>query len=789
MGSWSERAPTRLAGEARRFFYSLRFRLLALVLLGVIPSVGLILYTAAQQRADTTREVEAGALRTARLVSADQQRLVEDTRQLLTTLSYIPPIRSAEGPECDRILAELLPQYPQYTNLGLAAADGSLLCNGLKPGLSSPSTRLGFIQHSVEAGGFFASGFLIDPFSGQPALSFALPVPDEGGEGQVVIFAIQNLSWLSRLVTTGQLPEDAFLVVVDSSGAVLAHSPGPVNLVGSQVTPGVLFPGLLGSGESTLEMVGQDGINRMFAFARLSGASPSGIFVGVGLSKETASAWVEKALYQHLAGLGLVVLLAMVAAWVGGDLFVVRAVRVLVSATRRLAAGDYRARTGLTQRYGELNQLGRVFDQLGAVLEQREIEHQHAETVIRRQLRDLSALNTIAATVSSSLELLEVLESLKRLLAEQFDVPGGAIFSYDEAAQSLKLEAAWGVPAAVLAGLKSLPASLYHYPRVLEGRAVYLQPDFRQVEPYASSGLDDSRPNLQSFLCIPLTAQGRVRGVVDMFSRAPHSFSGDQVNLFAVMGQEVGVALQNASFYEEVKASRGRLRLLSQQLIEVQENERRHIARELHDEIGQALTAVKVNLQTIGLLASDPAQPAVQGRSSTPYLRESIAIIDRTIHQIRNLSLDLRPSLLDDLGVVSALRWYVDRQAQRAGFEASFTAHPTSMRFSPTLETTCFRVVQEALTNVVRHSKADRVSVSIEHTQDSLEIHVFDNGIGFDLAEVQAEQPVGESLGLLGMKERVELVGGSLEINSSRLSGTHICAVLPVPDSNKEAEG
>jgi signal transduction histidine kinase len=783
MGTRLGRRFSRFAGTARQFFHSLRFRLLALVLLGVIPSVGLILYTAAEQRAYASQEVQEGALRLARLVAADHERLVDDTRQLLITLSYLPVMAPTQSGACSQVFSELLVQYPQYANLGLVSLDGTLLCNGAQPETTT-AAHFPYVYRVLSERGFVSSGFHIDPLSGKPVLYFALPVLDSRRQPESVIFAALNLDWLNQLVTASQLPDEAVLMVVDRNGSVLVYSPDPEGWVGRKLKSDALFAAMINMGEGTAELPGLDGVDRLYGFTQMYGTSPSNMYVGVGLLKESAFAWVDQALYRHLAGLSMVVVLALVAAWIGGDLFVVRRVKVLVDTTRRLAAGDYRARTGLNYGQGELSQLARVFDQMSAVLEQREEEHQYAEAIIRRQLRDLSALNTITATVSSSLELLEVLESLKRLLIEQFSVPGGAIFSYNESEHKLCLEAAWGVPAAVLAGLKSLPASLYHYPRVIEQRMVYLQPDFRQVEPYASSGLDNSRPNLQSYLCIPLTAQGRVQGVVDMFSHASYSFSPEQVDLFAVMGQEVGVALQNASLFEEVNASRSRLRLLSQQLIEVQENERRHIARELHDEIGQALTAVKVNLQTIGRMSADS--------SLSPYMRESIAIIDRTIHQIRNLSLDLRPSLLDDLGVVSALRWYVDRQAQRGSFEAAFTAHPPDMRFSSTLETTCFRVVQEALTNVVRHAKANRVSVNIEKNSAFLEIQVVDNGVGFDLDAIQDQQPDKDSLGLLGMKERVELVGGTLEIRSTPHAGTEIRACLPIPrnlEGNHDQQG
>jgi signal transduction histidine kinase len=485
----------------------------------------------------------------------------------------------------------------------------------------------------------------------------------------------------------------------------------------------------------------------------------------------------DSALYRDLTILSIVMILALSAAWFGGDLFILKRVNSLSKAIRTLALGDLSARTNVPFGHGELGQLAGTFDMLSETLERREIERKLVEYEINRHIRDLSALNTITATVSSSLDLVEILESIKRLLAEQFHLPGGAVFSYDEGSQELLLETAWGVPAATLANFKRFSSKSFHYKNVIDRGELYLEQDFRTVEPYASAGLSASRPYLQSYLCIPLMAKGQVQGVIDMFSREYELYQQEQLDLFKIMGQEVGVAIQNARFFKEVNAARERLQILSHQLIDVQENERRHIARELHDEIGQAMTAVKVNLQNISR--------ASEALHITPQLEESIHIIDRTIQQIRNLSLDLRPSLLDDLGIVSALRWYIDRQAQRAGFEAEFIALPQHMRFSPELETTCFRIVQEAITNVVRHAKAKKVSVEIRQAGSELDVTINDDGIGFNPNAVQLRPPNDTSLGLLGMRERVELVGGRLEIVSNALSGTQIKACLPIFSNDK----
>jgi signal transduction histidine kinase len=204
----------------------------------------------------------------------------------------------------------------------------------------------------------------------------------------------------------------------------------------------------------------------------------------------------------------------------------------------------------------------------------------------------------------------------------------------------------------------------------------------------------------------------------------------------------------------------------------VQESERRHLSRELHDEIGQSLTAVKVNLQAVQRM-SDLAK-------LSPQLNESIGIIERALQQIRDLSLDLRPSLLDDLGVVAALRWYTDRQAQRAGFEATFAANLQEIRLPAELETTCFRIVQEALTNIVRHAHAKHVQIELTQIETQLQLEICDDGIGFDVQSA-LERGTGEfSLGLLGMQERAQLVGGRVTIFSDQKKGTEIRASFPL---------
>ncbi len=231
---------------------------------------------------------------------------------------------------------------------------------------------------------------------------------------------------------------------------------------------------------------------------------------------------------------------------------------------------------------------------------------------------------------------------------------------------------------------------------------------------------------------------------------------------------------ERADLFQQVHAGRARLQSLTRQLIDTQENERRYIARELHDEIGQVLTAVKTNLQAIQL-AFDPQTLGAR-------LEESIQVVDRALGQIGDLSLDLRPSLLDDFGLAPALEWYARRQAERSGFAVTFVATPENMHLPPSLETTCFRVAQAALTNVARHAHAAHVRVELVEEPAELRLLVRDDGIGFDAPAALERTAHNENFGLLAMQERVGMVGGQIEFESAPGCGTQIRVRLPLQD-------
>lgn len=211
-----------------------------------------------------------------------------------------------------------------------------------------------------------------------------------------------------------------------------------------------------------------------------------------------------------------------------------------------------------------------------------------------------------------------------------------------------------------------------------------------------------------------------------------------------------------------------RLQALSRRLLEVQEDERRHLARELHDEIGQILTGLQLNLE-------HGARPWPTG--APPPLEEAWRLVRDLTARVRDLSLRLRPTMLDDLGLHPALLWHLNRYAAQTNVDVDFDAAGLQRRFPANVETAAYRIVQEALTNVARHAEVARASVRLWQDNGTLRLQVADRGRGFDLVATRAAQ---QTSGLSGMQERALLLGGCLEIESHPGDGTTISAALPI---------
>jgi signal transduction histidine kinase len=222
---------------------------------------------------------------------------------------------------------------------------------------------------------------------------------------------------------------------------------------------------------------------------------------------------------------------------------------------------------------------------------------------------------------------------------------------------------------------------------------------------------------------------------------------------------------------DSLRASEERYRSLSRRLLEQQEHERGVLARELHDQLGQSLVAISLSLDAI------KGELSPTSRARVP---ETMQVIEKMIEQVQTLAFELRPSTLDDLGLVEALRNLVARHGESTGLRARFTATPADVRAPGEIETACFRIVQEALSNVARHARARHFEVTLTAQEVALEVTVRDDGVGFNVERLRT------GLGLVGMGERAEFAGGRLDIESAPGAGTTVRARFPLPRAMKK---
>jgi PAS domain S-box-containing protein len=396
-------------------------------------------------------------------------------------------------------------------------------------------------------------------------------------------------------------------------------------------------------------------------------------------------------------------------------------------------------------------------------------ELRRAEQELERRADEFSALYETTRDLATQYHLPTLLKTIVERATKLLKAPGGGIYLFDRERSDLHFEAAKGAYNPVTGTRITLGEGMAG--RVAQTRQPMIVDDYRSSE--CRSPRYEGMP-IAAVVEVPMLYGGELVGVlvVDETETATRKFTEADTRLLDLFATHAASAVHNATLFEQVRTSRERLQMLSNSLIRAQEMERRNIARELHDEIGQVLTGVQLNAQAIESFLSDD--------SARARLHENMVAIENVMHQVRDLSLALRPSVLDDFGLTAALKWLVSRQPHVAGQEIQFTADHVEPRLNADIETVCFRIAQEALTNAIKHANASRVSIELKKRAKELELLIHDDGVGFDVERAVEHATAGASLGLLGMYERVVLIGGRIDIESTLGQGTRVRARFPV---------
>ncbi|MDH7486386.1 MAG: PAS domain S-box protein [Anaerolineae bacterium] len=316
-----------------------------------------------------------------------------------------------------------------------------------------------------------------------------------------------------------------------------------------------------------------------------------------------------------------------------------------------------------------------------------------------------------------------------------------------------------------------VPGGLYQ--RVIaEGKAVFSEPTLEFVTEALPTPL---RPlagrlaallGMQQSIIAPLVVGGETYGLLAVTGT---SLSEADVPAVSTFARQAAIALESAQLFLSLTERQAELRALAIRLAEVEEDERRRLARELHDRVGQNLTALGINLNVLG--SQLPPETAAQMRAR---LADCLTLVEETTGHIRDVMAELRPAVLDDYGLLAALHWYGQRFSQRTGIATMVQGQEPAPRLPPAVETALFRIVQEALTNVAKHAQARQVTVTLEPVDGGARLSIADDGVGFDPT---VRRRAG--WGLMTMRERAQAVGGHLRVDSAPGKGTRVVVEVP----------
>ncbi|MBI1881816.1 MAG: HAMP domain-containing protein, partial [Chloroflexi bacterium] len=369
-------------------------------------------------------KAKADALTLSQLAARQHEELIEATRRTLLSLAQLPEVHSGDPAACNTRLTALLEEYQGYQNFAVANIAGNLFCSTtplIRPVNVAYQT---WFQRAVQTRDFAASDYQPGWIDDTPTIVFGYPVLDGVGQVQAVVSASLDVAQLNQIAAETDLSNGTTLMLIDRNGAIVVHHPQPEIWVGQVLPDAPLFMAMKASGEGQVEVSGPDGVTRLYAFTPLRSSVNTGLYLAIGIPKQVAFAEADRIWTHNLIILGLVGLLALTAAWIGSDLFVLRQVNALISATRRLR-GDLSARTDLAHEAGELGQLARAFDDMAATLEQQETDR-------RRAREELIALNaTLEQRVAQRTALVWLLQDVAVAANEAATVKAAMRFALD----------------------------------------------------------------------------------------------------------------------------------------------------------------------------------------------------------------------------------------------------------------------------------------------------------------------------------------------------------------------
>jgi len=419
----------------------------------------------------------------------------------------------------------------------------------------------------------------------------------------------------------------------------------------------------------------------------------------------------------------------------------------------------------------------------GAVCLRRDVTaERQLETEILTRHHQLLALSRISGAVSELRHLDDILRVALDTVLEIIHGTIGGVLLLDEQTQELRYQVQRGLSAEYAEKMR-LKVGEGISGTVAEAGEPILVRDISEDPRTARLDLVDAE-GLKGFVSVPLRAKNEVLGVMNVASHMPGHFAKEDMYLLASIGHQLGTAIDQARLYERLNDARESYQRLLQHALTAQEEERKRIARELHDGTSQMLTGLALNLQA----AMDIAEmKGIKDAMMEKRMKTAHSLAVQTSMEVTKLINDLRPTLLDSLGLAPAIQRYVETWLQPQGIAATVKTRGHE-RLPSEVEVALFRITQEAVNNIMKHSKAKTVDIDLQCDGEKCVLCIKDDGKGFDVQEITKVEKTGRGVGLFGMKERVSLVGGSCSVQSQPGQGTTITSEVPLTGRAIDAE-
>jgi signal transduction histidine kinase len=396
---------------------------------------------------------------------------------------------------------------------------------------------------------------------------------------------------------------------------------------------------------------------------------------------------------------------------------------------------------------------------------------------------DLVALSRVSAAISGLHELDDILRiGLDNVLNIMNGTVGG-IMLLDEPIQTLSYRVYHGLSDKYAEEMRLKLGEGIAGKVAQSGRAVLLEdissePDAARIDLISSEGL-------RAFMSVPLRAKDNVLGVMNVASYVPHRFTKEDVHLLHSIGDQLGTAIEQAILTERLRKARERLRKLARQNLVAEEEERRRIARELHDETSQSLSGIALQLEALIEIYSK------SGNQDPQLITGLKKVQSLTVHvhkEVSRVISNLHPTVLDTLGLVAAVRQHAKNSLQPLDINVTVEVKGTEMRFPHDVEAALFRVIQGAIGNIVKHSKAKNASIVLVYQPHEFSLSISDDGQGFDVSRLTDVEESGRGRGLFSMRERIGFLGGTSGVESRIGAGTTVWAKIPISQDIRYGE-